>query len=221
MDGRSLDPQAHATRIVEMVRMARRGELPPTVFNHAFWLLAAERGEPGFEERWFDADGTAHLPAVDALNAIDKGALPTGSESAPVAKTPVAVRSKEARVSTKRAPAPKMDQGNGAGQNDKFIDHYLLLPLFEWGTTLWHISIVQEYIEAFLPTCGFSVQDAKMARQVTIIGNVQGVSARDEQALVAAGCRVERIAGQSGDETQQMLQELARNKQQSRGKGRK
>jgi putative cell wall-binding protein len=74
---------------------------------------------------------------------------------------------------------------------------------------------VGDYVEAFLPTCGFSVEEAKLAWRVTIIGNEQGVSAADAQDLLAAGCQVERIVGNSGEETRQMLLQLARNRQHS------
>jgi hypothetical protein len=98
----------------------------------------------------------------------------------------------------------------------KSIEHYLLLPVFEWGAARWHLSIIQEYVEAFLPTVGFSLDEAKLARRVTVIGNSQGVSAEAVSQLEAAGCRVERIAGQTGAETQALLKQLAQNKQHRR-----
>jgi hypothetical protein len=219
MDGRSLEPRAHAERAVEMARLALRGELPAAVMNHAFWVLAAERNQPGFEERWFDADGKERLPAVKGLASLRKGGSATKKSGA---------RATARRVQSVPRPAKvhevTEDGGGGegtAGQSSdgyKPIDHYLLLPLFEWGTTRWHISIVADYVEAFLPTVGFSMDEARLAKRVTIVGNEQGVSARTAQALVAAGCQVERISGRTGPETQKMLQELARNKQQSGGR---
>jgi hypothetical protein len=92
----------------------------------------------------------------------------------------------------------------------------LLLPVFEWGVSRWHLSVVQEYVEAFLPTCGFSVEDARLARRVTIVGNEQGVSAESSRQLETAGCQVERIAGSTGEETERLLKQLAQNKQQHR-----
>jgi hypothetical protein len=219
MEGRSPEPRTHAERAVEMARLALRRELPAAVMNHAFWVLAAERDQPGFEERWFNADGEERLPAVKALASLRKGGAATKKTAATTAARraqPVPGRPKAQEVTESRGG------GNGtAGQmadGYKPIDHYLLLPLFEWGTTRWHISIVEDYIEAFLPTVGFSVDEACLARRVTIVGNEQGVSARAAQALVAAGCQVERIAGRTGPETQKMLEELARNQQHSRGR---
>ncbi|MCK4831942.1 MAG: hypothetical protein KAS81_04200 [Anaerolineales bacterium] len=220
MTGGRFDPATHASRMAEMVRMMIAGDLPSTVFNHAFWLLAAERHQPCYYESWYDADGTARLPAVEALEELSKGARPAraGLDSA-VQAVPLptshrmaprgpqrATGGRQAATRRSHSPAP---EGNGR----KVIDHYLLLPLFEWGVARWHLSIVQQYVEAFLPTCGFSVDEAKQARKVTIIGNEQGVSQSDAQALTAAGCQVQRIAGKDGRETRLLLQELARNKQ--------
>jgi hypothetical protein len=218
MEGRSLEPETHAEGAAEMASLALRRELPAAVMNHAFWVLAAERGQCGFEERWFEADGEEHLPAVKALAALRESGAPTKKTAAPAA-APVRPVPSPAKA---RAVVASAGGGNGAATQGadgyKPIDHYLLLPLFEWGTTRWHISIVTDYIEAFLPTVGFSADEARLAKRVTIVGNEQGVSARVAQALVAAGCQVERVAGGTGPETQKMLQELARNKQQSRGR---
>ncbi len=214
----SLEPRTHAERAVEMARLALRRELPGTVLNQAFWVLAAERGQAGFNERWFDANGKERLPAVRALAELRRSrpaASTTGGAHVAARRRP-AVR--------KLSKASEAQAGGGVGgaasraEGYKPIDHYLLLPLFEWGTTRWHVTIVTEYVEAFLPTVGFSVDEARLAKRVTIIGNEQGVSARAAQELIAAGCQVERIAGKSGPETQEMLRELARNKQQSRGR---
>ncbi len=214
MDARRLTPQAHAHQAVEMTRLAVQGELPAMVMNHAFWLLSAEPSQPGYKERWFNPDGTEHLPAANALESIGEQRPAPENTSSKTART--RSRTNGARV---KAPQPiEPESPVTKHDSDKPISHYLLLPLFEWGTSRWHLSIVRDYMEAFLPTCGFSVDEARMARRVTIIGNEQGVSARDAQTLVAAGCDVERIAGRNGQETHELLQQLARNKQQTRGR---
>ena len=56
---------------------------------------------------------------------------------------------------------------------------------------------------------GFRVEDAKYAEYVTIVGNEAGVGAAEEQLLINAGCKVERIAGRDDDETAKLLTELA------------
>jgi hypothetical protein len=66
------------------------------------------------------------------------------------------------------------------------------------------------YVARFRPTLGFSVDDARQAEYVTIVGGEAGVSADTEQALRNSGCKVERIAGRNEDETGRMLAELVR-----------
>ncbi len=196
-----LDPVMHAQRVAEMSRMIVERKLPDFVFNHAFWLLAAGPGDPNHSHAWFDPDGNARLPATKAL--VDFWNRQERSEYQEIASAPAA---------RSAAPPPRAVRGNGG----KPIEHYLLLPTFEWGISQWHLVAVQEYVEAFLPTCGFSVDQARLASRVTVVGNEQGVSREAVEQLQAAGCHVERIAGRSGAETQQLLRELARNKQRSR-----
>jgi hypothetical protein len=217
MDGHRLTPQAHAHQAIEMTRLAVQGELPTTVMNHAFWLLSAEPSQPGYKERWFNSDGTVHLPAASALESIGEQRPASHTVSAWGSRNRSRMNGMDVKV-----PRPiEPDVAVTKHDPEKPISHYLLLPLFEWGTSRWHLSIVRDYMEAFLPTCGFSVDEARLAQRVTIIGNEQGVSARDAQALVAAGCEVERIAGRNGEETFELLQQLARNKQQTRGRDHK
>jgi len=203
------DSQLYAEQAVEMARLLMAGELPDTVLNNAFWLLAAERGQDCFQHSWFEPNGQARLPAVAALEQLEKEPRP----GSPAASAPTQPTEYAAHSVTRPAGNGRAKQAPGGR---KAIEHYLLLPVFEWGVTRWHLSIIQEYMEVFRPTCGFSVDEAMHARRVTIVGNAQGVGDEDVQALAAAGCVVERIAGRDGEETRQILQKLARNKQHIR-----
>jgi hypothetical protein len=95
------------------------------------------------------------------------------------------------------------------GGGDKPIYHYLLLPAPELGDSGWHLLAAMDYVRKFQPACGFSVAEAKAAEHVTIIGSEQGIGAEAEHALRAAGCRVERVCGADGAETQRRLSEMA------------
>jgi hypothetical protein len=93
----------------------------------------------------------------------------------------------------------------------KPIEHYLLLwhhSAADWA--VWDLMGAENYIAAFKPVIGFEVQQAKLAKYVTIVGGPGGVPGNAEQILQAAGCQVERISGASETETRQMLQQLAR-----------
>jgi N-acetyl-anhydromuramyl-L-alanine amidase AmpD len=67
----------------------------------------------------------------------------------------------------------------------------------------------QNYIGRFRVTVGFSVDDAMQAEYVTIVGGPLGVSSEAEALLRAAGCKVERIAGDTFAETKALLDQMA------------
>ncbi|OQA38711.1 MAG: N-acetylmuramoyl-L-alanine amidase [Chloroflexi bacterium ADurb.Bin325] len=92
----------------------------------------------------------------------------------------------------------------------KTIGHYMLFwqTADAWAREDWNAAT--DYIARFRPTAGFSVDDASHAEYVTIIGGVAGVSYQAEQMLVAAGCKVERLAGVDFADTKRMLDDLAR-----------
>jgi hypothetical protein len=93
----------------------------------------------------------------------------------------------------------------------KNIRHYLLLgtqTLAQGGR--YSFSDILPYIERFQPTVGFSVEDAKYAEYVTIIGGEAAVSAAAEQALRNHGCQIDRVAGRDPEETLRFLTELVR-----------
>jgi N-acetyl-anhydromuramyl-L-alanine amidase AmpD len=90
------------------------------------------------------------------------------------------------------------------------IYHYVLFA--QSGASLseadWQAA--SRYIVRFLPTVGFSVQDASLAENVTIIGGLSGVPAPVEQMLRAAGCRVQRLTGKNAAQTRSLLDKMAR-----------
>jgi len=51
--------------------------------------------------------------------------------------------------------------------------------------------------------------DAMHARRVTIVGNSSGVSADVESHLLAGGCQVERVPGQTPAQIKVVLDEMA------------
>lgn len=95
--------------------------------------------------------------------------------------------------------------------SDKPLGHYVLFYQFPdgtWAEKDW--ANAKNYVAAFKPTCGFSVDDAMRAQYVTIIGGPGGVSEEAEEMLLKAGCRVDRLAGKNEAETKKMLNDLAK-----------
>ena len=104
-----------------------------------------------------------------------------------------------------RREQARIQPGGGA----KSLNHYMLFwqKADSWAEQDWQAAV--RYIARFRPTAGFSVDDARQAQYVSIVGGVAGVSFETEQALRAAGCRVERIAGVDFADTQRLLDEMA------------
>jgi hypothetical protein len=67
----------------------------------------------------------------------------------------------------------------------------------------------EAYISRFGATHGFSTSEAELAHYVTVIGDTTGIDEETEGELIAAGCRVERIAGRTAEETVTILQGMA------------
>ncbi|MBN1314062.1 MAG: hypothetical protein JXA42_01295 [Anaerolineales bacterium] len=214
--GNVLDQQIYTERVKQMAQTMIDRELPSYVLNHAFWLLSAERNDPNYSQRWFNPDGTPVLPAVSCLENL-AGAMNKSVTNVPKpgpVYSDLRAQYKNHATRQRVVPTPVMPKGRMVPKQ-KSINHYLLLPTFEWGAARWYMDIVQEYVAAVLPTVGFSIDEAGQAERVTIVGNEQGVDALTEQKLRDNGCQVERIAGKTGQETQLLLQQLARNAQRS------
>ncbi|GEM_PF-634363 len=91
----------------------------------------------------------------------------------------------------------------------KVMDHYVLFwsREKEWAKNDWIKSV--NYIGAFKPSAGFKVEDAMASKKVLIVGGPSGVTEDDERRLIDAGCKVERIAGATEEETIKLLDKLA------------
>ncbi len=101
-------------------------------------------------------------------------------------------------------------RGGSVGQAQiKPIGHYVLFwqKPDAWAQQDWKAAEI--YVGRFRPTAGFSVDDAKAAQSVTIVGGPAGVPAEAEQQLRAAGCQVERLAGVDFADTKRILDALA------------
>ena len=79
------------------------------------------------------------------------------------------------------------------------IDHYLLLPSYEWGLPENTLDRIRPIIRDSRPTIGFSLIEATNARKVTVWNENGAFSVRDIDILREAGCLVdEQIIASSG-----------------------
>lgn len=77
----------------------------------------------------------------------------------------------------------------------KPIAQYLLFGSPQQTGTRANLLLAEDYILTFTPTIGFSVDEALQAATVVIVGDVQAVSAADEEKLKTGGCQVTRLGG--------------------------
>jgi hypothetical protein len=75
------------------------------------------------------------------------------------------------------------------------IRHYLLIPTYDWGIADWHLEIIRPFVKKYRPVVGFSIEEARLAREVTVIGNAHSFSEEQLNRLRNSGCKVRRISG--------------------------
>lgn len=80
-------------------------------------------------------------------------------------------------------------------ENSHPLQHYLLLPAYEWGISEWHLDVIKPFVKNHLPTIGFSLSEAALASKVTVVGGIQSFSEESLQFLRDSGSTVERISG--------------------------
>ena len=91
------------------------------------------------------------------------------------------------------------DTGKKSQENDKPIAHYLLLPAHKAGVSDVVLKKVRPIIKQCNPTIGFSLEEAKLARKVSVFPDPVIFTDKELNALRLAGCAVE-ILPQSGME---------------------
>jgi hypothetical protein len=179
----------HTQKNFALVQLAVEGEyfdpeigtldpISPQVLACNFWLLAAAPESPLIHQAWFQTDGNS-LPIVTALHqwiGASASIAISEAETLPV---------EEELASTVETNSP----------GGHPIEHYLLLPLFEWGVIEWHLDAIRPYILRHHPTVGFSLNEAAHARHVTVVGGEITFTEESIEKLRQAGCTVERITG--------------------------
>jgi hypothetical protein len=73
------------------------------------------------------------------------------------------------------------------------IQHYILLPTYDWGISDWHLDAIRPYLRKYRPVVGFNLAEACLANKVTVIGNETEISEDAVIRLRHSGCKVERI----------------------------
>lgn len=79
--------------------------------------------------------------------------------------------------------------------DNKVVERYLLFGPPASSRTAVYLAQATPALLAYQPTFGFDPQEAAFAQSVVIVGETQDIPQATEDALIAAGCHVERIQG--------------------------
>jgi hypothetical protein len=158
----------HTTCNASIARAMHAGHLPDYLLNVNFWLLASPAEGSHVEDAWYPPAGDP-APATDEL---------------------------------KRLAASSANAANRAGksyleslQPVKPLNHYVLLPTFEWGPSEWHWSVAGPLVREENASCGYSLEVAVEAARVTLVGDEHEIGPDVVDKLQQAGCVVTRVSG--------------------------
>jgi len=138
--------------------------IPATVLCGNFWLLAAENASPHAQQAWYKVDGST-TAIVETIKTL--AALPRFTD-------------KQIGISSADPAHP--------------IQHYLLLPSFDWGVADWYLDTAKPFIRKYRPTVGFSIEEAALAREVTVLDNSSTFPEEILDQLRLSGSLVRRIS---------------------------
>ncbi len=215
---RQVDETSHANTNMAIFRLLTQSEgaesafepISPHVLACNFWLLAAA-DENHAAQAWYLADGSV-LPVVIAMKqwwektSAIQTELPSPASarltldvpetppvnSAPPLNDPSPSQDEIPSLST--APQPDRPQ-----VTSRPIAHYLLLPLPDIGAMDWHLDVARPFILRHRPTVGYSIEEAKLAQRVTVVGGEHIFPEELLEDLRRQGCEVMRIAGDGID----------------------
>ncbi len=89
---------------------------------------------------------------------------------------------------------PGLPQPEASTNGDAYpISHYLLLPTYDGQISDAHFDLIRPFVKKHHPTIGFSLQEARQARRVTILNGAGTYPDQEISQLRLAGCIVEEI----------------------------
>jgi hypothetical protein len=156
--------------------------VPAEVLSCNFWLLAASENSDWASQAWFRPDGTS-LSSAGALRQW----ISNRKSKPPATSSPSTVSESD------NGSLPEELFGTSAVR--KTISHYLLLPVYEWGISDWHLDVIRPFLKKHKPTIGFSLEEAKASDKVTVVGGSPSFHQSILEELKDAGCSVHHIGG--------------------------
>lgn len=163
-----IDLAWHTTCNTSIARAMHAGYLPEYLLNVNFWLLGASAKSSYTEDSWYPHDGEP-IPAADELKRLAAKSINARHQAG-----------KEYLQSLRPA---------------KPLSHYVLLPSFDWGPSEWHWRVAGPLVREEKASCGYSLEAAAKAEQVTLVGDEHEFGPDVANQLHQAGCVVVRMSG--------------------------
>lgn len=175
-----------------------------------FWLLSAASDDPQAGAGWYDADGqtSALVGVLKQRNAQGARSTDYSFENCADFEKKRSSGSDAVAVETIAAVDNSIDSApvtaSRIASERHPISHYLLLPKTKDGLFDIKIDGIYSFIKKFNITVGFSLDEAALASQVTILETDDDLPAHDLEYLRSMGSKVVCIRG-SGTELAQFL----------------
>lgn len=138
--------------------------LPDEIIAGNFWLLSAEPDSTFARYAWY-LPGRENDPRALALKKL---------------------------LLKPQDHDPKSHYQNLAADSFK-LKHYLLLPSQNWGAAEYYLNLARPFIRREKPVIGFSIEEARHAHEVTVLGDNELFPEMLLDDLRQAGCFVRRI----------------------------
>ena len=191
--GSFYSPEVHAEIVQTVLNKLDQSEYK-SVLACNFWLLTAEADSQDYPQAWIKSENDV-LPVVRVLSK-DRSNLKTQTHMSERYIDPFAEDEDE-----DQDPFKNLVRGDSHP-----IQHYLLLPVYEWGIADWHLEVIKPFVLKHQPTVGFSLTEAAQAAQVTIIDGENFFTDEEIRGLRDNGCLVDLISGDGTSIATQLLE---------------
>jgi hypothetical protein len=184
--------------------------LPANILSSNFWLLTTPQSGEDDIYAWFGYDQTPSITVqavvefqATLLKNIAESQLVEGEIDSRPGEDPdlfdPSMDFDEEPAATSQEVKDEDLMGKAVAESchqmDFIIQHYVLLPSYDWGIADFYLDAVRPFVKKYRATVGFSLQEAAAAEYVTVIGDQDLFSDEALDKLRFNGSVVERISG--------------------------
>jgi hypothetical protein len=167
----------YAAQSASLLRLMTGPDAPASIQCFAFYPLATSPADPEAPFAWFDTAGQPRLATVGEILRSEPDTL-SPHRAGTAAKTPAAA------PSSARAAAQPVDRP---------LEHYVLLAESSAAALARGLQQLGGMAMEQRAVVGFSSEQARLAKRVTILGSEQAIPAWIEHGLRQHGCQVTRV----------------------------